>query len=101
MGQGTFSRQHASVVPGPLTVADIEAAYDHADWQGWGYLRGRNDLAGDVRIAADAVVLDYANEHGWTAERLFVWMNSRPGRHFADDPFASWAGSCLAADLSR
>lgn len=82
-----------------LTVADIEAGYDHADWLGWGYLNGRNHLEAIDMERADAIVLEYANAHGWSAERLFVWLNSRPGRHFADDPFHPGAARCLSVRL--
>ena len=49
----------------PLTSSDIEDAYEDERWLGWGY------------------------------EQLFAWLNSRPGRHFADGPFTPGARSCL------
>lgn len=83
----------------PLTVANIEAGYDDERYLGWGYLHGRQDLTAAERARADALVLDYANTHGWNYERLFAWCNSRPGRHFADSPFTAGAASCLSVRL--
>lgn len=79
-----------------LTIEDIERSYEDERWLGWGYLGGRKHLTEGVeRDAADAIVLDYANDHGWDYETLFAWLNSKPGRWFADDPFHPKAGTCL------
>lgn len=78
-----------------LTALDIERAYDDERYLGWGYLNGRNDLSPSIRSAADGTVLDYANRNGWNYEALFAWMNSRPGRWFADDPTHPKAHTCL------
>lgn len=87
----------------PLTQADIEAGYENEEWLGWGYLGGRESLSESERADGDAQVLAYANAHGWTAARLFTWLNSRPGRHFADDVTlgSRHADALLGADLSR
>ena len=80
-----------------LTVADIEAGYDHDEWLGFGYL-GQRRLATDVsdgesqplevieaRIGvADEMVLFHANRLGWSAADLFTWMNSKYGRWTAE-----------------
>lgn len=85
----------------PLTVDDIGRGYDDERWLGWGYLGGRGQLGAAELTRADRVVVDFANAHGWDYDRLFEWMNSRPGRHFADDPFGPHAQALLDADLTR
>jgi hypothetical protein len=84
-----------------LTVADIEAGYQHEShddcpgYGGFGYLGERQSAADhhNVSVAdiarSDAAVLAYANEHGWNDHRLFDWLNSRDGRHFADQSLHS------------
>lgn len=72
-----------------LTVADIEAGYDNDGWEGYGYLgeRERAYRAAKTRGAADmadAAVLLHANANGWSAERLFEWLNSKAGRWFME-----------------
>lgn len=76
-----------------LTVADIEAGYEHDGWLGFGYLGERRNAAEAVRsgeweyanvTAADTLALKIANEKGWTAKRFFDWLNSKDGRFFAD-----------------
>lgn len=79
----------------PLTSSDIEDAYEDERWLGWGYLNGRRALTATDQARADDIVLAYANEHRWGYEQLFAWLNSRPGRHFADGPFTPGARSCL------
>lgn len=68
-----------------LTLHDIERAYDDARWLGWGYLGERDGGSPAVTAAADSAVIAEANRRGWDYERLFAWLNSRPGRHFADE----------------
>ncbi len=74
-----------------LTIADIEAAAEHPDWHGFGYigerLRADEAQAADID-AADAWVLAYANAHRWSGNRLFTWLNSRDARHWADAAFS-------------
>lgn len=82
-----------------LTVGDIARGYEDDRWLGWGYLGGRRHLDVETRDRADAIVLDYANAHRWSADRLFEWMNSRPGRHFADWPDQPGADQLLGARL--
>ena len=73
-----------------LTVADIEAGYEHAEYGGWGYLGEREHAFTDDSVspqtgeAADRVALRLANEQGMTADQFFAWLNSRPGRHYGD-----------------
>lgn len=81
---------------GALTQADITRGYEDERWLGWGYLGGRNHLSEVEQIGADTLVLTYANAHGWDYEALFVWMNSKPGRWFADDPNGIHGQHCLA-----
>jgi hypothetical protein len=75
--------------PAHLTVADIEAGYDHDDWRGWGYLGERQRAMGTatgrrLAAAADRRILAYANAQGWDRVDLFNWTNSTYGRHFGD-----------------
>jgi hypothetical protein len=85
-----------------LSVGDIEAGYENEEWLGWGYLGGRQELSAVEREHGDVLVLAYANKHGWDIDRLFLWLNSRPGRHFADDVTlgSRHAEALLGADLS-
>lgn len=66
-----------------LTIKDIEAGYENPEWHGWGYL-GERSREGANLANADTVVLVVANEQRWSQARLFEWLNSRNGRHFAD-----------------
>lgn len=79
-----------------LTIADITASYDNPHWLGFGYLNERRYalIDGDTgpaqpdRVAeADARLLAAANEQGWTAEELFDWLNSKPGRWYGEGWF--------------
>jgi hypothetical protein len=81
-----------------LTGADIERGYADPRWQGWGYLleRQRADEGGWFAARgglpaaierADTVVLGVANQRHWNYDQLFAWLNSRPGRHYADMAF--------------
>lgn len=73
-----------------LTIEDIKAGYDNEAWMGWGYLGERETAALDSEVTiatidrADALALRLANEIGMTADQFFAWLNSRPGRHYAD-----------------
>jgi hypothetical protein len=77
-----------------LTTADLEAGYDHEDYEGFGYLGERARCA---RISwmqvVDAVVLERANELGWSADRLAEWAISKPGRWFGDATFGSYSAT--------
>ena len=89
-----------------LTVADITAAEDRADYNGWGYLGERTRYAAEYADSmgaeleaidhADQIVLAFAAENGWDAETLFHWVNSRPGRHFGDLAFGGYAADEIA-----
>lgn len=89
----------ASAAANTLTIGHIQKGYDDERWLGWGYLGGRTEYMGEQGLKtlaeADRTVLAYANDHGWTYDQLFAWMNSRPGRHFADDPTHPQAHTCL------
>jgi hypothetical protein len=77
-----------------LTQADIEAGYDRPEWANFGYLGERQSFLTstdpeaparpDRVAAADARLLAEANARGWTAEQLFEWANSKPGRWYGD-----------------
>jgi hypothetical protein len=76
-----------------LTVQDIEAGYENDAWLGFGYLGERRNAAEAVQTgewefanvtAADTLILEVANDKGWTPARLFTWLNSKDGRIFGD-----------------
>lgn len=71
-----------------LTTQDITNGYDDTRWLGWGYL-GERIRHADTAARADAIVLRFAAQHGWNAEDLFHWANSKDGRWFGD-----WAFGC-------
>jgi len=83
-----------------LTVDDIEAGYLHEShdgrcdgWLGFGYLGERRHWPADIRREnADAAILAVANLNRWTAERLFTWLNSKPGRWYGDMTLGSSDG---------
>lgn len=76
-----------------LTVKNIEDAYFHNDWHGFGYLGERRNAiqaleSGEWTIdnisEADEMALKIANGKGWTPARFFDWLNSKDGRWYAD-----------------
>jgi hypothetical protein len=76
----------------PLTRDDLEALYDHDEWGGYGYLgereyATRTEAGRKQAEAADALILDYANSHGWTREVLFRWVDSKNGRWLGEEFF--------------
>lgn len=81
-----FNKRH----PAPtLTIDDLEAGYDHDNWGGFGYLGTRQDGMGKAKNRAiiralDDRLLAYANEHGWTADDLFTFTDSKRGRWLAE-----------------
>jgi hypothetical protein len=81
-----------------LTTTDIERGMNDERWLGFGYLGVRQHGSETVAIDdADAVVLSIANQAGLDYEGLFLWLNSRDGRHTAD---ALFSGS-IREDLDR
>ena len=71
-----------------LTVTDIEGAYEHPEWLGWGYLGERQREESRRKVeTADKAVIRFANEEGWDYDQLFWWLNSKPGRWFGDAAF--------------
>ena len=68
-----------------FTAADIAAARKDPRWGGWGYLGERDSMNPAMKARIDGILVDAANDQGWTPEELFQFCNSRPGRHFADD----------------
>lgn len=73
-----------------LTVQDIEAGYENADWLGYGYLNERRHTDADAQARGDAYVLQIAAAHKWSTVDLFNFVNSRVGRHFGDLVFGGW-----------
>jgi hypothetical protein len=90
---------NAVTSPTKLTVQDILAGYDNDEWLGFGYLGERSNAldgsdpespARPERVAlVDQFIVDQANARGWTADRLFTWLNSKDARHFADQALSS------------
>lgn len=99
-----------------LTVADIEAGYEHDShdgcdgFLGFGYLGGRLSAesaasAGEwpggptlaAIAAADEAALAIANAKRWNRERLFTWLNSKDGRWYADEVLGSGADPAKVA----
>jgi hypothetical protein len=90
-----------------LTVRDLTAGYRSADWGRNGYLgERRSALSADgynlsrwwrpgyaekLVARADERILAVANGQGWTAEELFDWTNSYPGRYYG----MAWFGDDL------
>lgn len=75
-----------------LTTADLDLMTTNEEWEGFGYLGGRQaELdAGNTELVAkaDAMVLGAANAAGMTARELFTgWANQKVGRWFADAMF--------------
>lgn len=85
----------------PLSITDLEAGYDNPEWLGWGYLGGRAHLTPTERENADRALLTFANEHNWSADWLFRWCNSKPGRWYADDPTSAHVPALFADNLGR
>lgn len=93
-----------------LTTQDIEKATRDDDWQGYGYLGERNIRltstdserpADPAQVAeVDAMVLAYANEHGWDYPALFAWADSKNGSWFADTVFGGRGPLADAVRLS-
>lgn len=67
----------------PYTQRSIDDAYGER-WGGFGYLGERLSLPPTDRRRADAAVLRVANRAGWSRERFLSFLDSRAGRHFAD-----------------
>jgi hypothetical protein len=79
----------------------FDAMTERDDFLGFGYLGARRNAldASDPdcppvpeQVAiVDSLVLAYATEHRWSAERLFTWANSKNGRWLGDHMFG-WNG---------
>lgn len=88
-----------------LTKNDLIKMTKEDYWGGYGYIGEKQGILNSLtemhftqenqesRIkqmihlmdSVDNVLLEYANENGWTYEKLFAWVNSKMGRHFADE----------------
>lgn len=67
-----------------FTAKDIRKAEQDDRWGGFGYLGERKLLKAADRKRADALLLEAATIGGWSDEEFFQFVNSRPGRHYAD-----------------
>lgn len=66
-----------------LTTADLDAAIAREDHHGWGYAQ-RRYLDSAAQRSLDQAVVVVANELGLTADELFAWTDSKPGRWLCD-----------------
>ncbi len=77
-----------------LTSADLDQMTTRDEWEGFGYLGGRQiaieEGKTELVAKADAMALENANRAGWTADQLFDrWANQKVGRWYGD----CWFGS--------
>lgn len=83
-----------------LTVDNINRAILNEEWAGAGYLAARKEALhhgrGTEVSVSDQLVLEAANAAGMDDGQLFEWLNSKPGRWFADAML-----SPAAADRNR
>lgn len=66
-----------------LTVEDLHATLEDERHLGWGYAT-TEELNDRERRNLDVVVIEIANEQGWTKDQLFEWSNSKYGRWLSD-----------------
>lgn len=67
------------------TTKDLDEMTRDDRWGGWGYLGERERMDPEFRARVDGILLEAAAIGDWTHEELFQFVNSRPGRHFADE----------------
>lgn len=79
-----------------LTTRDLDEMIDRPEWRKFGYI-GARDVFKDAILTqghsgpraklltrADAMVLDRANDLGYTEDQLFDWANSKRGKAYGD-----------------
>lgn len=75
----------------PLTDSDLTRALNDERHGGYGFRSALAEgaLAHDaaVYVACRALVIQFANERGWTPEQLFTWADSKLGRWFGEAYF--------------
>lgn len=87
-----------------FTIQSIEDMKQNEEWGGYGCLGERDNVRDSVKSGerpaedlqkvaeTDAKIVEYANARGVSEAQLFDWLNSRNGRHFADQMFG-WPGT--------
>ena len=94
-----------------LTTKDINSLYAEDDWCGYGYLGERQShyfTQTEMAVLGDRLLLEHANESGWDRLDLFMFCNSRIGRHYGDLVFGGFTyqeifgrGNLFFADFAR
>lgn len=73
-----------------LTASILDTMTQDPNATGFGYLGERTanlDSQPETVTKVDQYVIDRATALGWDEARLFHWVNSRPGRLFAEAVF--------------
>ena len=90
-----------------LTQEDLRKMTQDERWGGFGYIGEKQGILNSLTEMhftkenqesliketihymnqVDNTILEYANENNWTYEKLFSWVNSKSGRHFANEMF--------------
>lgn len=70
----------------PLTIGDIEDFAESEVWGGYGYCNARH-LAHRTAVidAADTMLIEVANEQGWTLADLRTFLDSKVGRWYGEE----------------
>lgn len=88
-----------------ITQEDFRKITQDERWGGFGYIGQKQSILNSLtemhftkenqesRInqmihlmnSVDNLILEFVNENSWTYEKLFAWVNSKMGRHFADE----------------
>jgi hypothetical protein len=90
-----------------ITKNDLRKMTQDEYWGGYGYIGEKQGILSSLvemhftkenqerqiketmhyMDTVDSSIVEYANENGWTYEKLFAWVNSKMGRHFANEMF--------------
>ena len=73
-----------------LTTTDLDAVLASPSHDGYGYNLGRwqaNEANPVLVNEADAMLINWANDHEWDRFDLFEWTNSRNARHYAEQAY--------------
>ena len=90
-----------------ITKNDLIKMTQDENWGGFGYIGEKQGILNSLvemhftkenqerqikeamhyMDSVDNSIVEYANENGWTYEKLFAWVNSKMGRHFANEMF--------------